>query len=98
MTTPFDAATWSDPDVFYDPPFPRRAMARDLIARHLTEGQPRAEIEALLGPRTDTPYFADRGLIYWLGTGGDGLGVDAEWLAMDFDAQDRLVRFEIVTD
>lgn len=98
MQKPFDAAVWADEEAIYETPHPRLAMVEDVIAHHLGVGQSREEVIALLGPPTDTPYFADRGMVYWLGDEQKSISVDSAWLVIDFDDKGAVSAFEVVTD
>lgn len=94
----FDPAVWRDEGRIYTDPFPRLAMAEALIAGGTLTGLTRPEVEDRLGPPTETPYFADRDLVYWLSESQRGFGVDSHWLVMDLDGGGRVVRAEIVRD
>lgn len=97
MAETFDAEVWRDEERIYTDPFPRLAMAEALVEGGLPEGMSREAVIDLLGPPTDTPYFADRDLVYWLSESQRGLGVDSHWLVIDFDAS-GLSAAEIVRD
>lgn len=94
---PFDSATWQDEARVHGEEV-RNHMVADLLADHLKGGLTRDAVLALLGPPTDTPYFGDHDLVYWLGAEGGYAGIDSRWLVIDFDDAGRLQRAEIVTD
>ena len=94
----FDSKVWSDENAWYEAPYPRRQMVEDVRARLLVSSMPRADVIALLGPPTDTPYFADHDLVYWLGPEEGFSAVDSQWLVIDFDAEGTFESSEIVTD
>lgn len=96
--TKFERAIWTDEAASYAEPYPRFDMAQDLLSNELVAGTTRDAVVALLGPATDTPYFADRGLVYWLSQSRSGLGVDSHWLVIDFDDDGMLTLAEIVRD
>ena len=99
----FDAAVWQDPSSaeFVEGDItPRQKMLGSLV-ESLAPGQGRAELEALLGPSLETPYFASTGrhLIYVLGPERDAFfGLDSEWLLIWLDASGHFVRYRISTD
>lgn len=80
----FDRKTWTSETRIYEEDAPRRAMIDAVLAR-LGPGMSREAVTELLGPPTDTPYFRDHNLVYWLGQGGNGLSVDSAWLLVDFE-------------
>ena len=77
----------------------RQKMLASLIGQ-LGPGQSRAEIEALLGPAVETPYFENTGrnLVYHLGPERWPLGLDSEWLLIEFDDSGSFERYEIAED
>lgn len=97
MGIPFDSAAWQDERLVHEEEV-RNRMAADLLANHLKQGQTRDEVLALLGPPTDTPYFRDHDLVYWLGAEGGYAGIDSRWLVIDLDDAGHVERAEIVTD
>lgn len=98
VTTAFDAAVWADEAAVYAAPYPRNQMIADLRKRVLSRGMPRAEVIALLGPPTETEYFADHDLVYWLGPETGAISIDSQWLLVDFDAADALQSTEVRSD
>ena len=79
---------------------PRQKMLGSLVKR-FGQAQDRAELEALLGPSLETPYFASTGrdLIYLLGPERDSFfGIDSEWLLIWLDDSGHFARYEIYTD
>jgi hypothetical protein len=79
---------------------PRQKMLGSLVKR-FGQAQDRAELEALLGPSLDTPYFASTGrdLIYLLGPERDSFfAIDSEWLLIWLDDSGHFARYEIHTD
>jgi hypothetical protein len=99
----FDATVWQDPsssEFVKDDITPRQKMLNQVV-REVIPGRTRAEVEALLGPSLDTPYFASigRDLIYVTGPQRDSLfAIDSEWLLIWLDQQGRVARFDIVSD
>jgi hypothetical protein len=78
----FDRAVWltGDNNTSMNPP--RLRMADDLVEKQVALGKTRAEIESLLGPPTQTNYFRNYDMVYWLGPERSGYGVDSEWLVV----------------
>lgn len=77
----------------------RLRMIDDLMEKHDLSGKARAEVEVLLGPKEQTPYFNDWDLVYWLGPGrySNAIG-DSEWLVLRFDAQGKVREYRVVHD
>jgi hypothetical protein len=77
----------------------RLRMIDDLMKRHNLRGSTRQEIESLLGQRTETPYFSEWDLVYYLGPGryGDAVG-DSEWLVLRFDTNRFVKEYRVVHD
>lgn len=94
----FDAEKWRDEEQAYAEPYPRQQMLRSLRKELLKDGMAKDEIVALLGPATDTDKFADHGLVYWVGSEPSALGVDSQWLLIDFDDEDGLAATSVTTD
>ena len=85
----FEAAAWqaTDTDALCNNRF---EMVDDLLAGdELRPGRPRVEIEQLLGPTEDTEFWLSEadGLVYQV-----GCWIDCDWLIVEFDDADRLVR------
>jgi hypothetical protein len=99
----FDAKVWQDPrssEFIRDDITPRQKMLRDVV-RNVIPGRTGAEVETLLGPSLDSPYFDDMGrdLIYQTGPQRDSLfAIDSEWLLIWLDHEGSVVRFRIVSD
>lgn len=74
-------------------------MVDSLLKKLDLQGMTRAEIDALLGPKTQTPYFDDWDLVYYLGPGryGDAIG-DSEWLVIRFNSGGRAKEHAVVHD
>ncbi|HKQ35201.1 MAG TPA: hypothetical protein VJT11_07865 [Nitrospiraceae bacterium] len=77
---------------------PRQKMLGDAVAA--LPGKTKSEIEALLGPSLETPYFADTGrdMIYMLGPERDYLAMDSDWLLIWLDGNGQFVRYKIASD
>jgi len=71
------------------------------IASSVLPGRGRAELENVLGPSLETPYFKSTGrdLIYMLGPQRDSyFTMDSEWLLIWLDKNGRFERYAIATD
>ena len=77
---------------------PRQKMLGDAVAA--LPGKTKSEIESLLGPSLETPYFADTGrdMIYILGPERGYLAIDSDWLLIWLDDSGRFARYKIATD
>jgi len=99
----FDSALWKDPNslrFIAGDVTPRQKMLGDVV-QNVLPGRTRAELEELLGPSLDTPYFRTTGrdLIYVLGSERDSLfAIDSEWLLIWLDSSGRFERYAIYTD
>ena len=98
LTTRFDAARWRDSAQVALPSAVRGCVVDDLLARHELRGQTRAAIVALLGEPTQTSYFNEYGLVYWLGPERGRMSIDSEWLVLRLDSSGRVSERRIVTD
>lgn len=94
----FDSKTWQDQEQINDKPYPRRGMADSLLKERALHGKTREEVERLLGEPTNTEYFADYDVVYWLGPQRGFLALDSEWLVIRFDDSNRVTEYEIKTD
>lgn len=96
----FDSGEWrAASSARGDTPTVRQQMVGEVVQR-LLPGRTRGEVERLLGPSLDTPYFrtAGRDLIYILGPERSFISIDSEWLLIWLDQAGRFRRAEIVTD
>lgn len=100
--SPFNRALWLDPGFATDPPgqaTPRQKMLAAVIAQ--LPHKSRSEIETMLGPSMNTPYFQSTGrdLIYATGPQRDSVfGLDSEWLLIWLDEHGTYKRHTIATD
>ncbi|MEJ2323435.1 MAG: hypothetical protein P8Y77_01360 [Nitrospirota bacterium] len=99
---PFNPAIWKLPEscaFVGDDITPRQKMLKDVVES--LPGKTREEIESLLGPSLDTPYFQSTGrdLIYMLGPQRDSFfGIDSEWLLIWVDGSGRFLKYRIAVD
>jgi len=94
----FDPNVWSDENAWYEAPYPRRQMVDDVRARLLVPSMSRADVIAVLGSPTDTPYFADHDLVYWIGPEEGFSAVDSQWFVFHFNDRGKFESSEIMTD
>lgn len=73
-------------------------MLGDAVAA--LQGKTRSEIESLLGPSLDTPYFTSTGrdLVYFLGPERAYLAFDSERLLIWLDKNGRFLQYSIAND
>jgi len=78
----------------------RQKMLSDLV-KNVLPGRTREEIQSMLGPSLDTPYFQSTGrdLIYVLGPERDNyFAIDSEWLLLWLDEEGIFERYQVVVD
>jgi hypothetical protein len=95
---PFDSTIWKASLAHDDGNTIRLRMIDDLMRRHTLKGISRKEAVELLGTPRPTSYFGDYPMVYWLGPERGFISIDSEWLAIRFDAQDRVSDADIVRD
>ncbi len=76
----------------------RLGMADRLVARESLLGKSRAEVVALLGDPTETEYFHEWDLVYWLGPERGFISIDSEWLVVRFGDGGTVADYRIVRD
>ena len=99
----FDSGVWQDPrsSEFVQGDITLRHKMLSSVVDRLEPTQDRVQLEALLGPSLDTPYFESTGrdLIYILGPERDSFfGIDSEWLLIWLDDSGHFERYGINTD
>ena len=98
VTRTFDARAWSSSPEDRSPATPRLCMVDDLLRRHALVGWTRAQVVALLGRPTETTYFRDYALVYYLGPEGGLAGVDSKWLLVQVDSSGQVSKRLVATD
>jgi outer membrane protein assembly factor BamE (lipoprotein component of BamABCDE complex) len=59
----------------------------------------REEVVSLLGTPTETNYFPEHDLVYWLGSEGGYFSLDSEWwLAIKFGRNGRVSKTALVRE
>lgn len=96
---PFDPNIWkSSPSIFSWESI-RLRMVDDLLQNVVLQGKSAIEVDALLGPPDDTPYFAaPNHWVYHLGQERHPFGIDSEWLLLVLDLDDCVAQAKIVRD
>ena len=74
-------------------------MVDDLLTDYSLSGMTRAEVISLLGTPTETEYFkSDQNMVYYLGNERGFIPIDSEWLVIDFDDNERVHTYQVLTD
>lgn len=97
----FDAVDWRSNahDIgYYMNTTPRQRMADGFMRKNTLHGKTREDVDALLGPDSDSGYFRDYDLVYWLGPERGFVGIDSEWLVIKFSPDGHVADVRIVTD
>ena len=98
-TTTFDAEVWKATPSEFSHESMRLRMVDDFLASHAPVGKSRGQVEALLGPPDDTPYFDEYDMVYHLGAERAGImSIDSEWLVFSVDDSGRVTGAWLVTD
>lgn len=73
-------------------------MVNALMWSGRLDGESRAAVLGQLGPPHDGPYFRDHDLVYYLGDERGLMGIDSEWLVIDFDRDGKVASYAVVSD
>jgi hypothetical protein len=74
-------------------------MVDDLLLDYDLDGKTRTEVIQLLGNPTDTKYFKEaNNIVYYLGDERGFIRIDSEWLVIWLDPQDKVAKYELMTD
>ncbi|WP_416151440.1 hypothetical protein ACM26V_10875 [Salipaludibacillus sp. HK11] len=58
-----------------------------------------SEIVTLLGPPTETEYFkSENNIVYYLGNERGIISIDSEWLVIEFDGNETVKNYDVLTD
>jgi len=95
---PFNSEKWQNHELAEGNDPIRIRMVDDLIRSKRLNGCSREEVRKILGKRTDTEYFEDYELVYWLGPERGFMGIDSEWLVISFDDQGIVQSYGVVHD
>ena len=70
----------------------------DLLNNHKLFGRDRNEVISLIGEPTNTAYFHEYDLVYWLGMERSHFAVDSEWLIIKLDESGEVIEARTATD
>lgn len=74
-------------------------MVDNLLARTPLSGWHRSEVLKLIGEPTDTAYFQQpQRDVYYLGPERGIIRIDSEWLVIDYDEENRVSAYAVMTD
>lgn len=74
-------------------------MIDDLLNDYELKGKTKDEVIKLLGTPTETEYFKDdHNIVYYLGYERGLVSIDSEWLVIDFDDNEKVKKYEVLTD
>lgn len=94
----FDSSTWKQMGQLNQASYPRLEMAEDLIRDRTLYGKTKEEVIELLGKPSDDGYFKTYDLVYWLGPERGWFSVDSEWLLIQLDDSERVIKYELGRD
>lgn len=94
----FDSLKWKQSGQLNQNSYPRLQMADALIRDRTLYGKTKTEVIQLLGEPSKDGYFRSHDLVYWLGPSRDWLNVDSEWLLIQLDDSDRVIKCELGRD
>jgi hypothetical protein len=92
----FDSAAWKDETKVQQGR--RLQLADSLIKQGTLHNKTRTEVIALLGEPSQTNYFRNWDLVYWLGSERAFISIDSEWLVVRLDANGRVAEYRIISD
>lgn len=93
---PFHSETWKSH--LADKDTVKQQMVKDLLSNYNLVGMSKTEIVSLLGLPPQTQYFKDYHFVYWLGPEQSLISIDSEWLGIQFDSADQVVRLDLLKD
>ena len=94
---PFERAAWIAAGTTDAEP-QRTRMVDDLLRRTDFTGMTREQVTGMLGEPTNTEYFSDWDMVYYLGPERGLFGIDSEWLVLMLDAQGTVSAYRVTTD
>lgn len=94
----FDSSKWKQTGQLNQVSYPRLEMADDLIHDRTLYGKTKEEVIELLGKPSNDDYFKTYDLVYWLGPSRDWFSVDSEWLLIQLDDSERVIKYELGRD
>jgi len=80
-------------------PGERVYLIDDLLNEYKLIDKTKTEVHTLLGSPTETEYFKDENnIVYHLGNERGLISIDSEWLIIWFNDNEKVTKYEIVTD
>ncbi|MED4531245.1 outer membrane protein assembly factor BamE domain-containing protein [Metabacillus fastidiosus] len=74
-------------------------MVDDLLNDYDLNGKTKKEVTNLLGTPTETEYFkTENNIVYYLGDERGLISIDSEWLVIEFDDNEKVKKYMVVTD
>ena len=102
FATGFDSDLWKDEDSsrFTKGDLTARQKMLGSVVYQILPNKTRLALEDLLGDASSSGYFTqlDPDLLYCLGPERSFIGIDSEWLAIWFNEDALVVRWELLTD
>lgn len=93
----FNYEKWNDRSLVYSEPYIRSQMVKDVLNNILEEGLTTDMVIKKLGPQSESDYFSDYQLRYWLGPENGLVSIDSSWLVIKIK-NERVEKYEVVTD
>ena len=92
----FDSDTWKRAERAGD--HSRLHMIEHLVWSGQLDGLTEAQVIELLGTPPETNYFREWDYVYRLGPERSFIGIDSEWLVIDFDRAGMVAKYDVVRD
>ncbi|WP_248561574.1 hypothetical protein [Niallia sp. NCCP-28] len=74
-------------------------MVDNLLNDYELKELTKSDIISLLGPSTETDYFKeDNNIVYYLGNERGLISIDSEWLVINFDNNEKVTKYNVLTD
>lgn len=93
----FNYEKWNDRSLVYSEPYIRSQMVKDVLNNILEDGLTTDMVIKKLGPQSESDYFSDYQLRYWLGPENGLVSIDSSWLVIKIK-DERVEKYEVVTD
>ncbi|WP_417505735.1 hypothetical protein [Marinomonas gallaica] len=93
----FNYEKWNDRSLVYSEPYIRSQMVKDVLNNILEDGLTTDMVIKKLGPQSESDYFSDYQLRYWLGPEDGIVSIDSSWLVIKIK-NERVEKYEVVTD
>ncbi|WP_193224398.1 outer membrane protein assembly factor BamE [Bacillus sp. B1-b2] len=89
----FTSSKWSEK------PSKRVEIIDDLLLNYDFKGMTKNEVINILGTPSETEYFKkDNNIVYHLGYERGLISIDSEWLVINFDGNEIVINYDVVTD